>query len=79
MSSNYLIRKNIIATSEKVRDEFKKLFNKNKKGLRDDMTDEEIEELEIASKKEVLYILFKAHHLLRTYQIEGIYSNHGKT
>lgn len=43
------------------------------------ITLKELAEMEIEARDNVVYILFKLHHMLRTKQIEGIYSLHGKT
>lgn len=40
--------------------------------------EKELDPLEEEAKNMVLYILFRAHHLIRTQKIEGIYSLHGK-
>lgn len=66
--------------NDRMQDEMRKMFQKQKpKRFGDSITQEEIDEIEEEARKNVLFYLFKLHHLLRTNAIEGIYSKHGTT
>lgn len=65
-------RRTIELRNAQVQGELKQMFQ----SLRVEVQKNEEEE---ECKKEVIFILYKLHHLLRTHQQEGIFSLHGQT
>lgn len=65
-------RRTIELRNAQVQGELKQMFQ----SLRAEVQKNEEEE---ECKKQVIFILYKLHHLLRTHQKEGIFSLHEKT
>lgn len=65
-------RKAIEERNAEVQSQLQEMLQKLKENVQKNYAEEDC-------KKELIFVLYKLHHLLRTHQSQGIYSLHGTT
>lgn len=78
MRKKVLCIKDVLEERRRIEEANEAMRRKLKEAFENAGEEKKVDPVEEEAKNMVLYLLFRAHHLIRTQKIEGIFSLHGK-